>query len=468
MIYNSSDENYIRICQALEPFVSRDRIEAIAYESGFVERFRAFRAEIGVYAGLAMVDAGQVSIEAFYTAYCTAYREFGYGDPVTKPAFLKQVRKEKFEVFVRMLCEEATKTCAQGRLSDTVEVLELVKAKLAITDIYVSDGSEVKLIDQTARHYDQAEECKGSVCCMKKVHSTMSLSSYSPIHLSITKGTGPERPEVPIESLHNCLWLADAGYGDCEIFAQLERQDSWFLVRGKKSMNPRVLSVAIYDSDKLVERRLFEERPTYLKEISDQLPPKCSYDMMIELSNGLRCRVIKSYNPCKVKRSEGDDDYAYFYTNLPQELFDYKQVQALYHARWFIELFWKCLKSHNGLKANKLIKSSVINAVFYLSVLCQSIKFLVAQKYEETLGGPKLSPMKVAAHTGKAVLATVAHVMTGMAKGPEEFHITGQILFDTLSRRIKSAPSRVNRAKGKAVCCITQALQQPMLKLDWS
>ena len=45
--------------------------------------------------------------------------------------------------------------------------------------------------------------------------------------------------------------------------------------------------------------------------------------------------------------------------------------------------------------------------------------------------------------------------MTGMAKGPEEFHITGQILFDTLSRRIKSAPSWVNRAKGKAVCCIT-------------
>lgn len=288
--------------------------------------------------------------------------------------------------------------------------------------------------------------------------------------MSLTKGTGAERAEVPLCLLRNCLWFADAGYIDFDILKTITEQHSFFLVRGKQNMNPMVKSITMY-KDGNPSKTKYLAHPTSLKELASSLDPKSTYDMEVILSNGLECRVIRSYVPdinsskrgAQKKKNKPKPGFAYYYTNLPQELFDVPQVLALYRLRWSIELCWRAHKSFSGLKTSKVATLSTVRGMFYLSLACQALKTLLAQLVEPYLGGKKLSLLKVSAHSGRVLLETVEHILfDGHASIDwlKKLDKTAKKLMWNMSRRIKLIPSKTNRAKGKGVFCVIKELQR--------
>ncbi len=71
---------------------------------------------------------------------------------------------------------------------------------------------------------------------------TMSLSEQSPLCMSVSADTAGERQFLPeAHTLTNCLLLADAGYIDRAWFEQVNDAGGFYLVRGTKSLNPKII-----------------------------------------------------------------------------------------------------------------------------------------------------------------------------------------------------------------------------------
>lgn len=471
MILNSSNPYYNSILGKIEQVCSVMQIMQIAYVTGFIKRTRDFRPEMLLLAMFLMLDRSRsISFEAMFTAYSEACIKFKYR-LISHQAFLKQVNKEQFEAFAHQLFTKIAEACRGNELSDGADLfLVLLELLPWLKDIFISDGSELRLVDGAASAYNQGDTCKGPAgTCQKKVHGFYSARSQSLVDVSITKGTGAERPEVPVEKLAFCLWLADAGYIDFDIFKEIAESHGCYVVRGRQDMNPMVRSITTYSPEGEIIKHEELSEPTPLKELAPTLDNKCSYDMQVTLRNDHECRVIRSYVPdcdssnrsAKAKRrNEHKDGFAYFYTNLSPEQFDLHQIIALYRVRWSIEIFWKVQKSFNGLKAERLLKNSVIHALIKLSLACQALKTLVAQMVEPLLGGKRLSLLQVAAHTGTVVMETLEHVL-GKCCNFEMLDISARKLMWNFSRRVKRIPSKVNREKGKGVYCSIKELKRP-------
>jgi hypothetical protein len=73
-------------------------------------------------------------------------------------------------------------------------------------------------------------------------HMTMFLRTFNPTSMTITADTASERAYLPKPfKVKNKLLLADAGYPDFDFFADVERHNGFYIVRGAKSLNPRVV-----------------------------------------------------------------------------------------------------------------------------------------------------------------------------------------------------------------------------------
>ena len=73
-------------------------------------------------------------------------------------------------------------------------------------------------------------------------HMTMSLLEQKPVCMQVSADTAPERQFLPsAQSLENSLLLADAGYIDRAYFAEVNKAGGYYLVRGNKSLNPKIL-----------------------------------------------------------------------------------------------------------------------------------------------------------------------------------------------------------------------------------
>ena len=73
-------------------------------------------------------------------------------------------------------------------------------------------------------------------------HMLMSLLEQSPVCMQVSADTASERQFLPEpERLNNSLLLADAGYIDMAYFAKLNEAGGFYLVRGSKSLNPKII-----------------------------------------------------------------------------------------------------------------------------------------------------------------------------------------------------------------------------------
>lgn len=291
---------YTKLLLEISKYFSFELIWEIAFRTGFIKRARDMRPQVLLIAALMTMDnAAEISIERLFTAYNEACFNLKFRQ-ISSNAFNNQIKKDKFEDFAREIYQLIAKGCSEGSFAEGELLFSLIQQKLPeLQNMVVSDGSEIRLSDQAAviAHGKQREDCKGIVgTCQNKVHGTFSLVHQSFEYVSITKGTASERAEIPLAMLKRCLWLADAGYIDFDVFKTIVEQSGYFLVRGKQNMNPLVKSIITYKDGHPVKIEHLAE-PIPLKQLSEQLDNELTYDMEVTLRNGLACRVIRTFVP---------------------------------------------------------------------------------------------------------------------------------------------------------------------------
>lgn len=469
-MFNLSNSDCTKLGKAMESLVKPIELITTARLCGFIQRLRGLRPDVLILALFSMFECSSgVSITGLYNRYRYHCGKLGYSD-ISFAAFRNQLNKSSFEDFARRIFDQITAASNSQCISDMRDLIDLLREKgLDILDMIVSDGCELRLRDAAAIAYGQGDTCKGLVgTCQKKLHGTLSLIYQTFRNLAITNGVSSERAEVPVSQFVRCLWMADAGYVHFGFFAALDKLASFYLVRGTMNMNPTVLSLVVYDDDGQYIETITLGTPTPLKKLAPKLDKKLSYDMDVVLSNGHRCRVIRSYVPDTLRstrgaKAKGKDGFAYFYTNLPREMLDLKQVIAIYHARWGIEIYWKALKSFNNLRTDRLLKNSVIHGMLLMCLAWLSLKIFMAKQAEPLLRGNKLSILKIAIHSGEAILDLFKLILK-KGQSPEdheEFNRTARLLFQLFGRCVKEKPSKINREQGRAVACIIKELRRP-------
>ena len=213
-------------------FFNANILQKTAKRTGFIQRNRSILPEILIPSLISALSKGNCH------AIADLHRQFNgmcltENDNVAYKPFHNQLRKEAFPHFMQQLVQLAITQFARQQCA-------LLPKKLScFDDILLQDGSSFHVHKALADIYpSRFKRNPAAIEC----HMTMSLRTFNPTAMTITADTASERAYLPKPfKMKNKLLLADAGYPDFEFFADVEHHNGCYIVRGAKSLNPRVV-----------------------------------------------------------------------------------------------------------------------------------------------------------------------------------------------------------------------------------
>ena len=280
-------------------------------------------------------------------------------DFVEYKPFHNQLKKQEFPKLMELLAKQAMVQLAQGGNHETPEKFKRFK------QVLLQDGSSLTLHAGLASVFPGrfTKTAPAAVEC----HMTMSLFAQAPTKMTIAADTKSEHDYVPqAHELAGSLLLADAGYVNLDNFASLAEHGAGFLVRGKKSLNPKIIEA--YNGK---GRRQAKVEGKRLKEVSRRTNRSEVLDMTVEWKK-LRCRAIRRWFPEERK-------YVIWLTNLERDEFSAEEVMSFYRCRWQIELLFKELKSDNNMKKFATQQKAIVEGLIWASLLTLILKRLVSK-----------------------------------------------------------------------------------------
>jgi len=187
------------------------------------------------------------------------------------------------------------------------------------------------------------------------------------------------------------LFLLDLGFFKYRRFALIDENDGFFVSRLKRSANPLIteeLKEWRGRAIPLVGKRVFD--------VVDRLDRE-EIDVTVEVSverrpyDGNQSVTPKEFRVVGVRDEDADDGYRLYITNLPSEEFKLGEVNALYRARWSVELLFRELKSRYELGAfqsekEHIVRIQVLAALLTLVVSRALLRVFVDQANERQDG----------------------------------------------------------------------------------
>ena len=149
----------------------------------------------------------------------------------------------------------------KGILGDGYLVVASVQAKLhSIRRVIAIDGSINRMGDNASerslRDGAEPDSCKGLTgTCSREVHVGLDLASCSLLGGFVTSGVFSERCAV-LKMIDDGvitkgdLVIMDAGYISGPLFAKLNAAGIYYIVKGRNSNNPKVLSYVLYETNR--------------------------------------------------------------------------------------------------------------------------------------------------------------------------------------------------------------------------
>jgi hypothetical protein len=328
----------------------------------------------------------------FNTLQLTKAQQVSY-----KP-FHNQLRKPAFALFMKTLVERAIAL----RIAHQLKAASLG----AFKQVLLQDGTSF------AVHKRLAEVFPGRFKTISpaaiECHMTMSLLEQSPLCMRVSADTASERQFLPdAKGLNNSLLLADAGYIDMAYFAQVNEAGGFYLVRGSKSLNPKIIKAWRGDG-----REVQKLAGLSLKDAGRRHCRAEVLDMEVK-SGKYEYRLVRRWF-AEEKR------FCIWMTNLPREAWPAQRVMSLYRCRWQVELLFKEWKSHNRLRGFVTGQQAIAEGLVWASLLSLMMKRRVAQ----SLMGSDLSTLKAAKHSATwwfPLLEAVAHQALGEIKARLEW-----------------------------------------------
>lgn len=335
------------------PLMSKQEIDAKAYETGFAQRDpRAIEPfEFVLSCVLASTIEGKRGFASVWrvfgaatgrsTARSAITQRFGEGSAKLMQAVFEQV--------VQRTPEEDSHPELRARLDQFEDVLS-------------HDGSVLALSPLLKKLYPATRT--NSVAAAAKLHATADLVRRRIVAAEIT---GERQSELDVAwaepAVVGALYIDDLGYYSHDYLAVTVDAGGHFLSRLKASSNPTV--VEVYHG---VRRRRSSEG----MKLKDVAFTQChsTFDLKARFStkeNGPReFRVVGVYN-------EETGEYHRYVTDLPAEDFSPEEIAEMYRLRWEIELLFKLLKSFCHLDHVDTKDPNALRTHIYASLIAATV-----------------------------------------------------------------------------------------------
>ncbi|MGL5661800.1 MAG: IS4 family transposase, partial [Aeromonas sp.] len=298
----------------LNQLLAPAELERIARLCKFCLRLRAITPSMLVTSLLHALGGGKVDAIASLHQHFNGL-QLATAHQVSYKPFHNQLRKPAFAHFMEALVERAIALRIGPQVRDV--------AQGAFKQVLLQDGTSFAVHKSLATVFPGRFKAISPAAI--ECHMTMSLLEQKPVCMQLSADTASERQFLPdAKSLTGSLLLADAGYIDRAYFAEVNKADGFYLVRGSKSLNPEILSAWREDG-----RAVPKLTGMSLKEAGRRHCRAEVLDMDVR-SSKYEYRLIRRWF-AEEKR------FCVWMTNLPREAWPAERIMRLYRCRWQVE-----------------------------------------------------------------------------------------------------------------------------------
>lgn len=406
--------------------MGRATLRQLGDDSGFVIRQRAITADRFVPSLLKSLASRKVE------SIADLVRDFNFDHHLAvhyKPYYEKldtscfpRLMKGVLESMLTEMCVPVLEPLKQGPFA-------------RFDDIIIQDGSSFALHDGLAQAFVGRFTSVSPAAV--ELHCAMSLFTDNLVTITMTGDAECERHHLPeAKMLKGKLLLADRGYDGTEYLLCVDDEGGFFLVRIRKSHNPRVIK--IHQSGQ--RYRDLEGKP--LRTVLRGLRKDEVYDMDIcwdDNGDEGRCffRLVVAWNPVKKQ-------WVRMMTNLDRDGFSKEDVLQAYRLRWQIELLFKELKSYANLHRFSTTKETIAEGLIWASLCAAFLKRYIGHACQ-LVCGKAISTRRVAM-CGHQILGRLCDSLKGAFRD-----LTARLrkIFEFLSHNARRSNLKRERATGR-------------------
>ena len=267
--------------------------------------------------------------------------------------------------------EGVRKATPEGRHSSDYGVL-----LKEFSDVQVVDSSSVTL-KRLARHW--APSTSKVKPAGVKWHAVVSLKDGVPVAERLTEQRLHDSAGLPDAALATgTLTLFDLGYLNVKRFIEAIDRGADFLTRLKCNHNPVILRVHTGKGDRVKARGMCLEDALEQRVLLDDAGA-LDLDVRLEADgNTATARVVAELAP--------DGEFHWYLTSVGRDVLSVDDIVEAYRLRWYVELFFKQLKSGTGLDTIQASRPGAVAALVYAKVIALCLARLLELAVEEKEG----------------------------------------------------------------------------------
>lgn len=352
------------------------------------------------------------------------------GTDVQYKPFHNQLAKAQFPEFMRTMCARSLEqlACEALRFTENSPFARFERIEL-------QDGTSFA-VKSTLRELFPGRFKKVSPAAVE-LHVTLELLSEQASSIVLTPDTDSEAQYLPDPaSLAGCLAMGDRGYFKKEYLRDVAHHGGYFIIKGKASMNPKIVFAASEDG---VERKSWCNKG--LRDIKPKLLKRQRMDMDVEWhfkDGAFRCRLVVSWNP-------QTKEYQYLLTNLSRAEFSIAHIVDGYRLRWQIELLFKEWKSHANLHAFDTSNPHIAEGLIWAS-LCAAILKRYCAHIAQRFAHLPISTQKVA----KCIPYVLRDIFHALMHCPRQLNKVIMLALEYLSKNAQRAHPKRDVLSGRS------------------
>jgi putative transposase len=260
-------------------------------------------------------------------------------------------------------------------------------------DVIIADGTVLRLWDLLQDTFPACAQGKAAA----KLHIVLSVYGHTATQIKLTGQRPNEGKLLSIGPwVAGRLLLIDLGFFGYRLFDRIDRNKGFFISRLKDTANPLIVDLHQTprgDAIPLLGKRIQDVRNALHRKTLDV---QVQVNVQRRKYKGRRRTIRRTFRLVGIRLPQSGKYHLYI-TNIPSILLTARQIQALYAARWLVELLFDQLKSHYRIEELTSEQPYVVQALIYASLLT----WMADQHMTQALG----EQVVVASRRQAAVLA---------------------------------------------------------------
>lgn len=345
--------------------LSRQRVEEVARETGFTQRVAK---QIPPFA-FALCCALAAVTEAKRGFACVwRLLNAAAGIEVARSAVTQRYGPGSAQMMQQLFLE------AQGKLPSVAHPEVLGKLE-SFTAVLADDGSVLRLSPLLAKLFPACRTNHTQAAA--KLHAQVDLVYRRLIRVEVTDERESERDVARAEPFHpDVLYIRDLGYTSYDDYAEAQAAGAQLLMRLKDNANPTVVRVR---HGVLAPRRSEGQKLNALRFTRSHDTFDLDASFPTQHHGCITLRVVGHFHPETQK-------YHCYVTTLSPALFSVEELTLLYRLRWWVELFFKILKSYCHLDHVDTTNPDALRTHLYASLLAATVMYAIAVAAAKSAG----------------------------------------------------------------------------------